>query len=87
VQEVTEIKLRDSWSEGKRIRSHVFAPSLLLSNEPITGIAVKFVHSEHGIDQIVSAMRMAGTDADEKSFPIDAERLREILKHKSRPRG
>ena len=81
VQEVTEDGTKCIWSDGKRVRSESFHPTLLIARDaPITGINITIVYSDKDIDEMVTEMRRSSKAQDDAGFHVEDETARAILK-------
>jgi uncharacterized protein YodC (DUF2158 family) len=81
VQEITEDSAKCIWSEGKRVRSESFHPTLLIARDaPITGINIRIVYPDKDIEEMVAEMRRASKAHDDTGFHVEDETARAILK-------
>jgi uncharacterized protein YodC (DUF2158 family) len=81
VQEITEDGAKFIWSEGKRVRSESFHPTLLiLRDPPVTRIERLIVYPDRDIEEIVAEMRHASKAQDDIGFHVEDETARAILK-------
>jgi uncharacterized protein YodC (DUF2158 family) len=81
VQEITEDGAKCIWSEGKRVRSESFHPTLLiLRDPPVTRIERLIVYPDRDIEEIVAEMRHASKAQDDIGFHVEDETARAILK-------
>jgi uncharacterized protein YodC (DUF2158 family) len=85
VQEVTEDAIACIWSDGNRVRSEKFNPSLLSKSGAVTAVNRRIVYSDKGVDELVAEIRLAGTSTDDTGFYITDEGLRSILKRELGP--
>jgi uncharacterized protein YodC (DUF2158 family) len=87
VQEITEDSAKCIWSDGKRVRSESFHPTLLVARDaPVTGISIKIVYPDKDVDEMVSEMRRASKAQDDSGFHIEDETARAILKRHLGPK-
>jgi uncharacterized protein YodC (DUF2158 family) len=81
VQEITEDGAKCIWSEGKRVRSESFHPTLLIARgAPITRIERRIMHQGNDIEEMVAEMRRASKAQDDTGFHVEDETARAILK-------
>jgi uncharacterized protein YodC (DUF2158 family) len=87
VQEITEDNAKCIWSEGNRIRSESFHPTLLIARSPpITRINRVIVDPRKDIVGIVAEMRRASKAQDDTGFHVEDETAQAILKRHLQPR-
>jgi uncharacterized protein YodC (DUF2158 family) len=86
VQEITEDGAKCVWSDGKRVRSESFHPTLLIAREaPITGINIRIVYPDKDIDDMVAEMRRVSKAQGDTGFHVEDEAARAILKRRLGP--
>jgi uncharacterized protein YodC (DUF2158 family) len=85
VQEITEDGARCIWSEGKRVRSESFHPTLLIARgAPITRIERWILDPVGDIEEMVAEMRRVSKAQDDTGFHVEDETARAILKRRLR---
>jgi len=88
VRGITEGSAECIWSDGKRVRSESFQPTLLIGrNPPITGIDIRIVYPDKDIEEMVADMRRASKAQDETGFHVEDETARMILKRRLGPQN
>jgi uncharacterized protein YodC (DUF2158 family) len=86
VQEITEDSAKCIWSDGKRVRSESFHPSLLIARAaPLTAINIRVVYPDKDIEEMVAEMRNASKAQDDTGFHVEDETARAILKRRLGP--
>ena len=86
VQEIKEDGVTCIWSDGKRVRSEIFNPSLTITKSgAITAINIRIVYSDKDVDELAAEMRHAGTATDDNGFYIADEQARLTLKRRLGP--
>jgi uncharacterized protein YodC (DUF2158 family) len=86
VQEITEDGAKCIWSDGKRVRSESFHPTLLIARDaPITGINIRIVYPDKDIEEMVAEMRRVSKAQDDTGFHVEDETARAILKRRLGP--
>ena|SRR6266849_8296110 len=88
VQEITEDGAKCIWSDGKRVRSELFHPTLLIARSaPITGIDIRIVYPDKDIEEMVAEMRRVSKAQDDTGFHVEDEAARAILKRRLGPQN
>jgi uncharacterized protein YodC (DUF2158 family) len=86
VREITVDGAKCVWSDGKRVRSESFPPTLLIARDaPITGISIRIVYPDKDIEEMVAEMRRVSKAPDKTGFHIEDETARAILKRRLGP--
>src|SRR3977135_1912720 len=87
VQEIMEDGAKCIWSDGKRVRSESFHPTLLIARgAPITGINIRIVYPDKDIEEMVAEMRRVSKAKDDTGFHVEDEMARTILKRSLGPK-
>jgi uncharacterized protein YodC (DUF2158 family) len=80
VKETAEDGTKCIWSDGKRVRSETFQPTLLVARDaPITEIRLVAVYPDKDIEEMVAEMRRVSKAQDDTGFHVEDETARAIL--------
>jgi uncharacterized protein YodC (DUF2158 family) len=83
VQEISEDGAKCIWSDGNRVRSESFHPTLLIARgAPITRIERLILCPDKDIEEMVTEMRRLSKAQDDTGFHVEDETARAILKRR-----